>query len=81
MMVLGGIEILVLSMIIGAILGYFFRDKSKNVKPIVGVGLGALGALIVGYVLVMVLFKSYIAMPVYAIFGSWLFNFIFAKMK
>ena len=76
---MGGLEILVISTVVGGVLGYFFR--SKKVKPIIGILLGLTGAAIMGYVLTELVFQSILAIPVYAIFGSWLFNFIAAKVK
>lgn len=78
---MGGLEILVVSSLIGGILGYFFRSKSKNISPLAGIVLGFIGAVIMGFVLVEILFKSLLAVPFYAIFGAWFFNYIIAKLK
>jgi uncharacterized membrane protein (UPF0136 family) len=76
---MGGLEILAISTLVGGVLGFFLRGK--KIKPIIGILLGLTGAIIMGYLLTEILFKSFLAIPVYAIFGSWLFNFIIAKVK
>ncbi len=78
---IGGMELLVICALIGGVSGYFFRNKnSKNGKAI-GILLGIVGALLVTFLLVTYVLQSYFLMPVYAILGAWLFNFIAAKMK
>lgn len=76
---MGGLEILVLCSIIGGVLGLFvFRDK--NVKAWIAFSLGAVGAALTSFMLVSILFASYLAIPVYSVLGSWLFNLIYKKM-
>lgn len=77
---LGGLEILAISAILGGVLGIYFRNKTTT-KPILGIVLGVLGALMTSYLLVEFVFASTLAVPVYSILGSWLFNFSWAKIK
>ena len=77
MMMLGGVELLG----IGAIAGYFFRNKSAKNGALIGVALGFFGALIMNLLLLNILLQSILAIPAYAILGSWLFNFIMSKIK
>lgn len=78
---LGGMEILCICALIGAIFGYFFRDKAKENSTLIGIVLGLIGSVLMNLLLLNILFQSYIAMPIYAIFGVWLFNFIFLKIQ
>lgn len=75
---LGGLEILAICAIMGGLLGIAFRDKKRGAW--VGFVVGAVGAIITTYLLIELIFASYLAMPVYAILGSWLFNLLFKKV-
>jgi uncharacterized membrane protein YeaQ/YmgE (transglycosylase-associated protein family) len=77
---LGGLEILVICGLIGGVVGYFLRTKSNKNGALIGVLLGVSGALFMTWLLVTILVASYLLMPVYAIFGSWLANFLFKKV-
>ncbi len=79
MFTLGGLEILVLCSIIGGVVGVFFRDKKR--RAWVGFVLGVAGAILTSLLLVEFVWASYIALPVYAVLGSWLFNWIFKKLS
>ncbi|MAE84273.1 MAG: hypothetical protein CMB80_16140 [Flammeovirgaceae bacterium] len=74
---MGGLEILTISIIIGGVLGYYFR--SKKIKPILGVILGVFGAAVMGYLLTEMVYRSTFTIPLFAIIGSWFFNFIAAR--
>ena len=74
-----GLEILVGCALLGGLLGITFRDKKQ--KAIVGFVVGLVGAVITTFALVQFVFQSYLAMPVYAVFGSWLANFVFKKIN
>jgi uncharacterized membrane protein YeaQ/YmgE (transglycosylase-associated protein family) len=75
---LGGIEILVLCSIVGGVFGIFFRDKKRS--GWLGFIIGAIGAAITSYLLASFVFASLIAIPIYSILGSWVFNVIFKKI-
>lgn len=77
---LSGIEILTISAIIGGITGYFIRNK-KITQPVLGIILGVVGSIVMSILLVSLVFQSLVAIPIYSIFGAWLFNFIWAKIK
>jgi uncharacterized membrane protein YeaQ/YmgE (transglycosylase-associated protein family) len=81
MLVLGGSEILLICAILGGVVGYFRRNKSRKNGALVGIILGVVGSLITNVLLVSFVFQSYLAIPVYAIFGAWLFNYIWSKFQ
>ena len=76
---MGALEILVVTAIIGGVFGLFF--KSKLTKAWIGFALGAVGAAVIAFLLASFVFQSILAIPVYGIFGSWLFNYIYKKVK
>jgi len=78
---LGGMELLVICALLGGVCGYFFRNKSSKNGKLTGVLLGVVGALVITYILVTYVLQSYFLMPVYAVLGAWLFNFVAAKIK
>lgn len=81
MFALGGIEILLICAIIGGVVGYFKRNKGKKNGALIGIILGVVGAIVINILLVTFLFQSYLAIPVYAILGAWLFNYIWSKFQ
>ncbi len=76
---LGGLEVLALSTVIGGISGYFFKNKEQSALG--SITLGLFGGLITTYLLATFLLTSDIAMPFYGILGSWLSNYIARKIK
>ncbi len=81
MFALGGIEILLICTIIGGVFGYFRRNKNKKNGALIAIVLGVIGAVAVNLLLLTFVFQSYLAMPVYAILGAWLFNYIWSKFQ
>ena len=76
---LGGLEILALCSILGGVAGLFFRDKKT--KAWIGFLLGMIGAAVVSFLLAQFVSQSLLAIPVYSILGSWLFNLVFKKIS
>lgn len=81
MFALGGLEILLISAILGGVVGYFKRIKNKKNGALIGIILGIVGAIVTNLLLITFVFQSYLAIPVYAIFGAWLFNYIWSKFQ
>ena len=75
---MGALEILALTAIIGGVLGLFFRSKST--KAWIGFALGAIGAAVIAWLFASFVFQSILAIPVYGIFGSWMFIYIYQKI-
>ena len=73
-------EMLFICAILGGIQGYLFWKKQATNKVVLGIILGIIGSVLMTYVLVQFLFQSLILMPVYAIFGAWLFNSVLSKI-
>lgn len=67
--------------VIGCISGYYFRDTQAKNGKIVGVLIGLIGAIAISLVFTIYLFKPLYLIPFYAVFGSWLFNFVWNKIK
>ncbi len=80
-MMLGGAELMVICVFLGGIFGYIFRSKKKKNSALLGIILGVTGSIVTCWLLTSFVYGSYLVLPVYAIFGAWLFNFIFAKIK
>jgi uncharacterized membrane protein YeaQ/YmgE (transglycosylase-associated protein family) len=78
---LGGSEILLICAIIGAIIGYFKRNKKQKNGALVGIVLGFVGAIVVTLLLSTFVFQSFFLIPVYAIIGALLFNYAWAKLQ
>ncbi|SEW45858.1 hypothetical protein SAMN05428988_6154 [Chitinophaga sp. YR573] len=78
---LGGSELLLICAIIGGVVGYFKRNKNRKNGALIGIILGVVGSIAITILLITFLFQSYLAMPVYAIFGAWLFNYIWSKFQ
>lgn len=78
---LGGAELMLLCVILGGVFGYIFRSKKRKNAGLIGVILGAVGAIFCCWLLTSFVFGSYLVMPLYAIFGAWLFNFVFSRIK
>ena len=76
---LGAIEVLAICAILGGILGIYFRDKSKS--KWIGILLGVIGACITSVIFIKYVFTGFIAIPLYSLIGSWLFNFGFKKIS
>jgi len=81
MFMLGGLEILFICAIIGGIFGYFRRNKSRKYGALIAVILGIVGAIVMNLLLVTFVFQSILAIPVYALLGAWLFNYIWSKFQ
>jgi len=81
MFMLGGLEILFICAIIGGIFGYFRRNKSRKYGTLIAVILGIVGAIVMNLLLVTFVFQSILAIPVYALLGAWLFNYIWSKFQ
>ncbi|MCS3795155.1 DUF5518 domain-containing protein [Niastella sp. OAS944] len=78
---LGGSEMLVISAIIGGIIGYFKRNKRQRNGALAGIILGFVGAIVVTLVLSKFVFGSIFLIPVYAIAGALLFIYGWAKLQ
>jgi len=74
-----GSEVLIVSGIVGGVSGILFRDKSKS--KWIGFVLGFIGGIITTLILLYFIFKTYIAILLYSILGSWYFNFIVKKIS
>lgn len=84
LMMIGGTQFLMLTglfgsgsslgitIMIGAISGYFFRDKNGKLT---GVILGIVGAFLITLLLSHLVLEGMLFMPAYVILGAWLFNF------
>jgi uncharacterized membrane protein YeaQ/YmgE (transglycosylase-associated protein family) len=81
MLLLGGTEILLICAIIGGVVGYFRRSKNKRNGALAGIILGIAGSIVMTLLLITFVFQSYLAMPVYAVFGAWFFNYIWSKLR
>ncbi|SHN40415.1 hypothetical protein [Chitinophaga sp. CF418] len=81
MFALGGTEILLICSIIGGVIGYFKRNKNRKNGALIGIILGILGSIVVNILLITFVFQSYFAIPVYAVLGAWLFNYIWSKFQ
>lgn len=71
MLALGGTEILLICAVIGGVIGYFKRNKTRKNGTLIGIILGVVGSIVTTVLLITFLFQSYLAMPVYAILGAW----------
>jgi len=78
---IGGSELLVICALIGAVTGYFCRNKNSKNGAVIGVVLGIIGGLVTSFLLAMFIYGSLIAMPLYAILGAWLFNLAWSKIS
>lgn len=78
---LGGSEILVISAIIGGIIGYFKRNKRQRNGALTGIILGFVGAIVVTLLLSRFVFGSIFLIPVYSIVGALLFIYGWAKLQ
>lgn len=81
MSMLGASEILFIAAFVGAVSGYFFRPKENKKAVLLGVVLGAIGGMLVSYLLLTYLMSGLRIGIGYAILGSWLFNFIWKLVK
>ena len=81
MFALGGLEILAICTIVGGVIGYFLRKKNRKNGTLIAIILGLLGSIVVNFLLLTFLFQSLLAIPVYAILGAWLFNYVWSKLQ
>ncbi|WP_343668460.1 hypothetical protein [Chitinophaga sp.] len=78
---LGGSELLLICIILGGVIGYFRRNKDKKNGALVGIILGVVGSIVINIIGITFILQSYLAIPVYAILGAWLFNYIWSKLQ